>query len=728
MTDKSRRVPRNPGFIPPVPDDCIREESLPSLPCPPENGLHTDTFTLTIRDGDIVLICGSSEIPVTCPVCVNVDGVNYSARYDSVSPAKYGILASAHVTTANGSRVTIEDRFYLPREESCTVNLRRCVQVDSAADGDSGIASSFTLSLPSADAEWFVPGRVFREFLRQDSHEDTRIEPALGLPFAMLRDRTTGVTLSLGRYQPVIHWEKNSFASVTIDNSANSVTVDYPSRSPEPLYRPMTPGSQTVYDLSVRLSVTESYDTAIAEVYGAHFDLQNQRILDTDIDEVFRVICEDYKAFLHATPQTRPDGSTYTSYGLPWRISIEDGAFGPLTYQAGFVGQQMMAAHEMILYGVRNHDALSLENGVKTLDFWVNDAEWMCGSGIPKIWYDTWDNGFRKYPTFLRMAVDGIEGLLDAYLTAKSAGIDKPDWYRDVLAFAEFLVRRQNADGSWYRCFDYEGNPYVDPAPGIHKPGNREDICDSFSKNNTTMPVRFLKSVFDLTGDVRCRDAAVRAGEFVYRELYPASSWKGGTCDNPNVTDKEAGVYAMYCFDAMYLLTGDEKYLTALESAAAFTMSSVYTVSVPVKDTTLKAGIPMKAGYIDGMSLITARANGADNYIAFAYAELFRIYVLTGKKTYLRQAEFLQQNTKAIMNWDGALGYKYKSLVAEASTVITRDGPFTYGSVDNGVWLPWCSAANADPIAKMLTIFGKADVADLADVPLDELRRLIGKK
>jgi len=719
MIDKTYRVPRDPTFIPPVPEDCVREEELPALSGNRLSGAE-------VQDGGLILACGAFTVNCETPVCLITDCGTYRCGYDDLQQTGFGFTAESLIKTASGSRIRVEDRYYQPAEDGKTVNIRRSVSVEAASEEESGFASCFSLTLPGGDAEWFVPGRVFRKFPWDDRTADIRSELTLGLPFAMIRDKKTGLTVSLGRYRPIVHWEKNSHASVGIDRSENSVEITYPTRAPEQLYRPMKNGERMVYDLSVRMDITGSYDEAIAQVYAAHFALQNKRILDTDIDEVFRAVCEDYKTFLHALPQTRPDGSTYTSYGLPWRISIEDGAFGPLTYQAGFVGQQMMAAHEMILYGIRNGDSVSVENGIRTLDFWVDDGGWMGDSGIPKIWYDTWDNGFRKYPTFLRMAVDGIEGLLEAWMCLRDHGIDRPNWYRDILRFADFLVTRQNDDGSWYRCFDYEGNPYEDPAPGIIKPGNREDICDSFSRNNTTMPVRFLKAMYDLTGDSRYRDAAVRGGEFVYRELYPESHWKGGTCDNPNVTDKEAGVYAMYCFDAMYLLTGDKKYLTALESAAAFTMSSVYAFSIPVKDTPLKAGIPMKAGYIDGMSLITARGNGADNYIAFAYYELFRIYVLTGKTTYLKQAEFLQQNTKAIMNWDGRLGYKYRSLVAEASTVITRDGPFTYGSVDNGVWLPWCSAANADPIARMYNVFGAADTADLADAPLHELREKIG--
>ena len=70
------------------------------------------------------------------------------------------------------------------------------------------------------------------------------------------------------------------------------------------------------------------------------------------------------------------------------------------------------------------------------------------------------------------------------------------------------------------------------------------------------------------------------------------------------------------------------------------------------------------------------------------------------------------------MNWDNALGYKYKSLVAEASSISS----FNYGSASDGAWVTWSSVANAEPIAKMYNNFGNADVAYFKDVDIDELR------
>ena len=162
-----------------------------------------------------------------------------------------------------------------------------------------------------------------------------------------------------------------------------------------------------------------------------------------------------------------------------------------------------------------------------------------------------------------------------------------------------------------------------------------------------------------------------------------------------------------------------------MHQATAFTMSTVLVTSFPIKSNSsdLKAAYPLKYGYTDGASFIVCEGTGVDNYIAYIYYELFRIYIITGDDIYLKQAEFIQQNTKSIMDWDGKLGYPYRSLVAEASTIYS----FGFSSaVDDegimGVWLPWSSVANVEPISKMIVEFGAADVMSFKDTPLEELR------
>ena len=682
------------------------------------NGL--DKKTVYSKADSVVMFVNNTPVMVYMK-----NGSTFATGYDSLEQTSYGICASKTLVSTGGTEILVQDLYYFAAEKELgAFNVRKVVKIVKAGT-DAGFASEYGFAnAKSGNAEWFVPNVVFKSYSGSSTNYK---ETALGVPMIMCRNTTNGYTLSISRYKPVVTYIDNSYASLKLDNTNKAIYVSYPSADSGRLYHGVSTGAQHVYDLTIRAEITDSYETATPSVYNAHFNLQNQRIVNTDIDEVYSVICEDYKVFLHATEQEDElSGKKYTSYGLPWRITIENGLIGPMSYQAGFVGQQIPCAYNMMLYGVKYNDKQSLENGIKVINFWIHDAKMMTSAGVPMIWYDGASNRWLGYPTFTRMAVDAMEGLFDAYRLAVANGIEVNGWIEAITACAEWLVKAQNSDGSWYRCYNYQGTYYKGTESDITwNPGN---IAKSTSKNNSTMPVRFLGKMYEFTGEAKYLNAVKKAGNFIYNNLYTQHAYFGGTCDNPDCMDKEAGVYAMYAYDTLYTLTGDEKWIECLEQATVFTMSSVITFSfkIPDKASDLKAAYSLECGYTDGLSYITCMGTSIDNYAAYIYYQLFRLYVHTGKEVYYKMAEFIQQNTKSTMDWDGVLGYAYKSLTPEASTIYA----FGYASAKDddgvmGVWLPWQSAANAEPIAKMMDTFGVADVRDLKNTSIEELRRIL---
>lgn len=658
------------------------------------------------------------------------------SAYTSIELKDYGILASASLTSDKGSTVKVEDRYYYPDESdvSNAINVQRALIVEASVSSDKGFQSIFGVDSTSntSNLEWFVPNSVFGEFPEVAETQPYKLyrETLTGLPMSMVRDNSTGYSVSVARYQPVIDYKSNSYACVSIHKGKNSggdakssVEITYPTRDTSRKYFTLLEGNRMVYDITLLVDKTESFDKAMVNHYNNQYILQDQRIVNTDIDECFDVINEDFKKFM--LKKTR---NGVTSYGLPWRVTIENGLIGPASYQAGFVGQQIPCAYNMMLYGIKNNDEKSLENGMNIINFWVNEVNFVTDAGVPQIWYDGVSNVWCGYPTFTRMAVDAMEGLLDAYRLASAHGIEVNGWIESVKACAEWLVRAQNADGSWYRCYNYQGEYYKGNETDI--PWNPGDITRSTSKNNSTMPVRFLGKMYEFTNDQKYYDAVIKAGDFIYTSLFPKNAYYGGTCDNPDCMDKEAGVYAMYAYDTLYTLTKDAKWLDCLKQAAIFTMSSVLTVSFKIQESvsSLKAAYSLQCGYTDGLSYICCNGTALDNYAAYIYYELFRIYVYTGEEIYYDMAEFIQQNTKSTMDWDGVLNYSYKSLTPEASTIYS----FGYNSaIDDegtqGVWLPWQSAANAEPIAKMYDTFNAGDVREFAYTPVEELQQTLSE-
>lgn len=656
--------------------------------------------------------------PVMVNVVSNQGKTEYYTPYTSVKIEDYGLLAVAKIVTESGTSMRIEDMYYIPKENvSDSYNLRRVVIVEERGNADVSFNTRIEIKGESnKEYEYFMPHKIYRDFNKNRSYRET----TLGLPFVSVRQVEGDFALSLGRYQPVINPEGSYYGNIGVnassDEKVSSVYVDYSGKQSFMLDHI----SQIVVDFSITGSLCSSFNEMMVTTINKHYLLQNQRIVNTDIEQVLKTILQDYQKFVL---ENETNGKS--SYGLPWRITIENGKIGPRSYQAGFVGQQIPAAYQMIYDGLMNKDEISLNNGLNIINFWLSEGM-MNDSGVPKIWYDGEHNRFNLYPTFLRMAVDAMEGLLDAYQLAEQHDMDFQEWYRAIVQFADFLVAIQNDDGSFYRCFNWSGQPFENGDDGIPEPGG--NICQSYSKANSQMPVRFLGEVFELTGDERYKKAAIDAGQYVYENIYPSGVYIGGTCDNANVVDKEAGVYAMFCYDTMYMLTRDEKWIEPLKQSAAFSMSMVQGFSFPIKKevSDLKAAYALMYGYNDGSSFITNNMIGMDNYAAIMYYELFKIYIITGEPIYLYQAEFIQQNTKSLMDWDGRLNYPYKSLVAEATNI--ADFNFASAKDDEGiqgVWLPWSSVANAAPIIDMILNFGSADVMDYSSEDIEDLRDIM---
>ncbi len=668
------------------------------------------------------------------PIIVHFRSGQANGFYETVEITEYGILAIGRVTAKNGSIVRVEDRYYYPDNDSVTsaINVQRALIVENAVSTDRGYQSVFAILTTDnnpQNLDWFIPNNVFGE-LPTTSVQNYLVyrETLTGLPMVMFRDKTTGYSISIARYQPVIDYSSNSYACVgafegsnTVNSNSSSIEINYPTRDTARRYFDLEVGTQNVYDMTIMADITDNFEMAMINAYNNQYLLEDVRIVNTDIDECYKVINEDFKDFYLVNTR-----NGITSYGLPWRVTLENGKIGPASYQAGFVGQQIPCAYNMMLYGLKYNDPESLQNGINVINFWLHDINMMSPAGVPKIWYDGVSNRWLGYPTFTRMAVDAMEGLFDAYRLATAYGIKTEGWIEAVTSCAEWFVRCQNGDGSWYRCYNYEGTYYKGNESNIT--WNPGDITRSTSKNNSTMPVRFLGKMYEFTGEAKYLNAIKKAGDFIYEKLYPEHAYFGGTCDNPDCMDKEAGVYAMYAFDTLYMLTGDTKWLECLEQATIFTMSSVITVSFKISENAsdLKAAYSLQCGYTDGLSYITCKGTSVDNYAAYIYYQVLKVYIHTGKEVYYKMAEFIQQNTKSTMDWDGLLDYAYKSLTPEASTIYS----FGYASAtddDNvmGVWLPWQSAANAEPIAKMYDTFGFGDVKLLKDKPIEELRAIL---
>lgn len=673
--------------------------------------------------------------------------------YENIQQEGECWIGKAQLVSPNGSIFTVSDQY---EKQENGVRMTRSLKVDQAGEGDKGYCSLVTVESADEtakeyeDYEYLIPSLLYKDSegltpaaaFSQSAFESERVmakETRSGLPFVMMRNKETGATLSLahdasGISDKVTTEEVQNkkrcdplcrYGSIGLeDRDIPAAAFCYPYIEAPSSYasgsgssiccHPIEAGAKQQYSLYLYAAGTSDYNEAMMAFYQENYKANSVPAVHADMEKIYNVVMEDLKDYV--MEQGNGIGFPFAAYVDDGSIFIDAGGNVAVNFQMGFIGMQIPLGYQMIRCGMQNGDEEMIEKGVRIVNFWCES----CGtdSGVVKVWYDTLIPGFRPYPPFLRIMTDGMEGMLDAYQIAKS----RPDanwkaWGAMVRKYADFLVREQNEDGSFYRAYDYSGQAFTDQ----NQDGLIGDLnTQGSSKANTAVPIRFLVRMYEVTGEEKYLEAAKRAGAYVLENLFVQGKYVGGTADNPNTVDKEAGMYAVYAYSALYEATKDSRYLNAMEQAVTYTMSWAYTYKFSVQNPkNLTAGIPSTLALNDGLSFIAAGHSGIDNMIAYMYYEYFKLYVWTGKEVYYDMALFIQNNTKQTMDLDGKFGYARQSFMIEATNI----ADMIFGTAgDRGIWLPWISCANIEPISQMEDTFGVKDIETAGKQSLENLR------
>jgi hypothetical protein len=214
-----------------------------------------------------------------------------------------------------------------------------------------------------------------------------------------------------------------------------------------------------------------------------------------------------------------------------------------------------------------------------------------------------------------------------------------------------------------------------------------------------------------VTGKEAYKEAAVRAGNWSYDNAYLNLEYRGGTCDNMDIQDKEAGIYALFGFLALYDLTGEEKWLEAAIGAADYTETWTYAWKFPVR--TLLPKHPFNKYSISGQSIITI-SGGADVYMAACAYVYYRLYLITDDKHYLDFAEFIYKNTRQSNDIDGSIGYIMPGLGHESGNFTSQTLMSHYH------WLPWCTFVEIEPTSRLVDTFGVYEISEAERLSKEE--------
>ena len=647
--------------------------------------------------------------------------------YSSVTTIRNGWMAAGRIQSGNGSIFIFTDLFRKDAESHAIV-MSRSVRVSAASEKDRGFATRFTMPAKRQcgmrDFDFLVPGIWYKQnshvppnFLASNLGDKDLFfrEDRIPLPLVMMRNRENGATLLLihihgdpvtfpgdSDRRPVIDIAMK-FGSVGVTNHHTpGIGFWYPGTEGRGTYVPKggqnTPWASRFHPVRVRfeqrysillkLSRTRDYPDAVRTSWNIAWrkyrpvaPQTNTRKAYLDCMNLLAEVCHPY------------DGVD----DIPFELTVPGGAVplqGALSGEMGFVGQQIPSCAMVLRYGFDTHNAKLIQSATAIIDFWVQKAT--TPSGVLRTWYDVTPDStrvWRGYPMHLRVASDGMNGVLRAWDIAKAHGENHPGWLRFAHQFGDWLVKIQNKDGSFFRTYDFNGAPI------------------NLAKDTTIQPIPFLVNLTLLTGDAKFLNCAEKAGEYGLETVNGHYAYVGGTPDNPNVTDKEAGAVAMESFLALYDGTHDSRYLKAAVQAAWFTETWTYGWNIPMPKNDPMCDFPKGRSTV-GISLIATGHSGADNFMTRETFDYYRLYLLTGETQFRNFAHVIQGNSLRMMDLDRTMSYKMPGLQIEAMTLSIPRGHSVR------MWLPWLTVGMLEPLIHFQATFGTMDISNIEKIPL----------
>lgn len=731
---------------------------------------ENQTFGISFYDRNNDKLIAYNEAParitVRGPDSLSMYSLNtYERGYDAVTETNYGYHCISIVETTAKSKFRVMDSYHLTQDYGITVN--RKVSVIRAKTRDAGYESLFTLkdgnhNQDVEDFNFFIPSTLYKDPKYNDSSalitslfnpvvyvKETR----MGLPMTMVYNTESQYYMSLVHAEPEITVEGElgggfdgainddlKYASLGFESEKDgeptdiAVTMCYPcAEGPATFdsgagwarrFHQVADNHFHEYKVGLVFGKTANFNDALVDSYEKSYPYVDGQCKQYSNETAYEQNIECLSTEAKLGKGTVYTGSTpYDVYGLPWELNLDPTKKkGNLSLQMGFVGQQTSVGAHLYREGLKTNDADLKNKGSNMLNFWTSDTIYPSGQKLPYIWYDATtgrlhQQGSAGYATiYLRMLCDGVEGILDAYLYGKDFGVENAHWKNFCIRFADNLVSLQNSDGSFNRAYTRSGgipgDEFADKNIGY-------DSTDPAKfKLNTPIAIRFLSKMYELTKNNSYKESLRKAAEYSYNEIYLGmGKYVGGTCDNANVVDKEAAVYAMFGFRCAFEVLGDAKYEKAMKHAAVCSLSWVfmYNYLCPTTDA-YRQWSPYDDTGVMGASVIATGHAGVDSFACYIWYDIFRVYELSSdhNETYKKAAIALQNASKAISDYDGTRGWKYKALVVEACQV--SDFTFKPTNSKGCLWLPWCAVAQMNPIIYTYRTYG---VYQLEDVTLD---------
>jgi len=440
-------------------------------------------------------------------------------------------------------------------------------------------------------------------------------------------------------------------------------------------YHPIVRGAVDHYALSFRFGQDESFRDLTRNAWRWAWATLKPAILPLDVDLVRRVLLDR----LEANAATI-DGRT----GMPFVLNtMSDKLQWNWTMIAmGFVGKDLSCANQLLLESDRDSSQRGREmrqTGLAMIDTMIKalptvpleasgfdlrtGKPWQ---GRESVWLAPW----------LRNMSEGMDVVLQAYRRERAHAHPHPSWLRWVKTYTDWLIRQQRPDGSFPRRWNAGSNTPAEP-----------------SGTASYAPVPLLTLMTKETRDPKYLQAAIRAGDYVWRTWGARGLFVGGASDNPDITDKEAGMLSLEAFLDLYDSTKDTGWLDRAQAAGNYAESWIWIWNLPMPLDATDAQLDWKKAVPTvGLQGITAlAAGGADEYLDWAVPDYARLYNDTGDGHYLSVARVLLDDTKSMVSLPGRL-YDMKGPGWQQEHWNMGPGGTGRGSASHRLWLPWVTA------------------------------------
>ena len=378
----------------------------------------------------------------------------------------------------------------------------------------------------------------------------------------------------------------------------------------------------------------------------------------------------------------------------------------------GFTGRQLNIALDLAM-----HSEDYFRKAERVIDFFVNycitENGWVYSlydtekgapfasfgdASAPRLHYMYYEKCKGNY---LRTMTEPMLDLLEAYLWYRKKGVKKEKWLESVIRFANFLLEKQNADGSWCRAYSMTGEPvYMN---------DREDYTteenDRGRKASTIIPVMFLCALANCLGEEKYLQSAKKAGNYALEHEVRWELYQGGTMDNPNVVDKEASQYMMAGLYHLYQMTKSPEYLEGALCAAKQFVTWNYIWNAPMR----KGNILFSRGFCTkGMGAINSIWCGGvvDIYSLFHIRELYLLGKEAEESFLIEMAEDISIATQQILSWSGdTMGFCDSGMQPEGFGICPQG--MDEGLIEKGdIWgtLGWIYSAGISGMERYLKV------------------------